>query len=187
MCKISFKANTINYSTITKIKPNNIEEKIICSFIELDTKNKDDYKAIKTIAHNWDNGYSIAVDIFENFSNDKQKSHVIDTYPNRYFALIDQDKTVEKLNPKTILGIAQVSRKIDDVFYLDFIQTNPNHIKNAQNRGFKHIGKTLINSIINVLPNKELTAFPIDDETKAFYKKLNFRQIKNSNFMKFRI
>ena len=187
MCKISFKANTISYSTITKIKPNNIEEKVIGSFVELDTKIKDDYNAIRAIAHNWDNGYSIAVDIFDNFVADKYSIHVFNTHPNRYFAIIDKDSPVDKILPESILGIAQISKKFNNTFNLDFIQTNPKHIKDARNRGFKHIGKTLINSIIKILPNKEISTCPTDNKAKAFYEKLNFKQIKNSNFMEFRI
>ena len=182
---VSFKASTINYANITKINPiNKTETSFIGSFVELDKRNEYDYNALRTIANKWENGYSLAVDIFDNFTCDKHGHHFYNKNNCRYFAILDKNYPVKKLDSESILGIAQISKNLDNTYFLDFLQTNPKHICKSIDREFRNIGRTLVDLIVNILPNKDITTCPVDDSARAFYEKMNFKQVKNSEFMK---
>ena len=182
---ISFKASLINYTMISRIKPKN--EPHIGAFVELDTQSKDDFIALQTIAKNWENGFSLAQDIYSKFKYDKRSSSLFDVLKHRFFALVDGNKPTKTLNPDSILGIASIFEEKEGDCILEFIQTNPEHKYGNRNRTFKHVGKALLKSIIDFVPNKDLMLFPIDKDAELFYKKNVFVKKQKSGFLKVRV
>ena len=182
---ISFKASLINYTTINRINPRN--EQYITSFVELDTRNQEDFLALQSIAKKWENGFSLAQDVYNDFKCDRNGTHLFESVKKRFFALINEKKPVKMLDPDSILGIASVSNEQDEAFVLEFLQTNPEHKYGNENRKFKHIGKALLNSIIDILPNKDLKLYPVDKDAELFYRKNIFVKKQKAGFLKFRI
>ena len=184
MCSINFKANIISYPKVKKVEANHPVKDVEVLFAELDPKDKDDYNALRTVAHSWENGRSLAVDILDFFSADRHASKSFTSHPNRYFAILDKDKYSGRLLPDSILGLAQVS-KGENSYYLDFIQTNPKHKNWVYGKSFSGIGKSLVNAILGCISKKDIKAYPINGSARAFFEKLNFKQIKNSDYMRF--
>lgn len=188
---VSFKASLVNYSTIIKRDLNNRkEENVVSSFVELDPQNSADHQALREIAYTWDRGASLANDIYDNFTADRYRARAffatgIKNIKFRYFALLNQYQLSEKeLDSDSILGVASFIEEVDNTYTLQQIQTHPNHSHSATNREYRHIGEAMLKSILNLILNKDIKLFPVDENAKAFYKKFNFKQIPRSDYMR---
>ena len=135
---INFKANYINTGTVKKIDRSFNYLAHDASFVSLNPKNKKDVLALESINGDWD--CSFLRSICNNLYRYSKRT--------RLYALTTQEKNFEDLNPKQILGIAVGEHNKDQGFYLDFLQTNPKHIKGSSPYpDYKNIGTAILNCI----------------------------------------
>ena len=180
---LSFKASLVDTVNIKKIYPNKTTTDYPSHFVELDTLCYEDYKAIRTIARSWEKVASFAGDLFDRFVVDRSILPQKEKPKYRYFALTKSDEPFENVNADNILGVASVTKEKDDSFTLSQLQVDPEHQYGSQRREFKHIGQALVESIIKILPKKEVSLYAATRDAEIFYEKLNFVQKPNSIFM----
>lgn len=181
---VSFKASIVNYATIIKKdKTTQKESNYIGSFVELDKNNEDDYNALREVAFKWERGFSYAMDILDNFVYERNGRNAINDGQYRYFALTTHNKPFEKLDSDSILGVASLIERKNTSSTLQHLQVHPEHYYESSNRGFRHIGKAITESIQNLI-NNDIQLYSIDEAATAFYKKMNFVLDKKSIFMK---
>ncbi len=177
---ISFKASVIGSAYIQKLTPDKNFTDYQSRFVELNTDSNEDYEAIRTIARSWKQGSSFVVDMFDSFATDRFLHN--ETY-KRYFALIKTHKPQLGVCAETILGVAAIKNEKDGTCTISQLQVDPDHEHGSSLRRYKGIGKQLLSSILDLIPNKEFTLYASSKSAKIFYEKLNFIQKPNSIFM----
>lgn len=183
---ISFKANIINYSTLIKKESQNKETPFIASFVELDTLNKDDFKALQTIAKTWEKGGSFAFDMYSNFKHDFRSEGAIIPTNFKYFAMLKEDTPNRILDSDSILGVISYRKDENNSFSIEQVQVNPKQIYTNPDRNIRHIGKQMLISIQNLLSSKTLKVFAVDEAAEKFYLSLGFKKKRNSKLLFFK-
>ena len=173
MPPINFKANFIRNTNIQQVINNSYVAKQV-ALVELDTKDKNDISALKTVADKWENktqGYTrcIYYDATKDFKFSDTTEH--------YYAITLQNKNHKYLQPENILGLALFSKHNNgSTNELKWLQVNPdtnyNNKPKPNNRFFKNIGRSLVNFIKEV-SDKTINVYS-DADAIDFYEKLGF-------------
>ena len=179
---ITFKSSFINNVNIPIIKPEEKKTDQGCSLVEFNTNSESDYKLLKDLSKNWNNGRSYAADVFDYFS--VQRVCQGKTYfPNhRYFGLIEN--TNDKVNSDSVLGVINILEQTEDnSCILAYLQVNPENVYGAENRKLKHIGELLVKNILDIISAKTYKAIAVNKNSKLFFEKLNFIKSVESAYM----
>ena len=183
---ISFKANIINYSTLIKKESQNQETPFIGSFVELDTQNKDDFKALQTVAKTWEKGGSFAFDMYSNFKHDFRGEKTIIRSNFKYFAMLKENTPNRILDSDSILGVISYKKDDNSSFSIEQVQVDPKQIYTNPERNIRHIGKQMIKSIQDLLSSSTLKVFAVDEAAEKFYLSLGFKKKRNSKLLYFK-
>lgn len=165
---ISFQANYIQSATIKKAVKKSYKNTPV-SFVELNPFSNNDKYALRKIGKTWGHGYSYARDIQDNFED----PIIIKNKDSRFFAISEQMSGFDKLKPSKVLGLIETSEDKGALF-IDLLQCNPEHMFASAKRKFKEIGKALIDSLKDTIPQKEII-LSADEEAIPFYLKQGFK------------
>ena len=186
---ISFRANCIATSTINKYNSQNEKESLPVSFVQLNLDDKNDKKALKSLAKTWIGNiyaHKISKD-FQKQNDSKQKEN-----PLYFYGLTLQQDGFEKIDPSQVLGITEISNFIEpdylklgfysyDDVEINYIQTNPQCQYPCYKSGIKDIGKKMIACLREHFAKSNLWVIPSTDATK-FYEKLGFEICQGTIF-----
>ena len=143
MSQINFTANFIKHANVQKqYHPNTYYNKQV-SIVELDKDDANDIDALYKTSESWTkDGARYAFDIFHEAVkgyeyDDIEKEH--------YYALTEQDKDYEKLEPDKILGMMLFSESKFNENEINWFQVKPNsNFVNSRDRKCRHVGKAMI-------------------------------------------
>jgi len=181
MSQISFKANFVKPVIVKKKDDNHNYANTKVSLVEIDVDNKGDMYALKELPQNWgpDNFSS---DIY----NNAKKRHMtgdVDSDVHTY-AVTSQNHNFQTLNSDKILGVAELIDVDSKNNKLNLLQVNPDYSKSyvysKDNRKYKNVGSSMLNSLINLAPDKNLNV-RTTQWVEDFYKKHDFEKVGNSD------
>ena len=142
--KTSFGAKFISSANVKKFASKldkYVPEKT--SFVEIDPTNSADVSAVGNIAKYWEHekyasniNYTVE-SLSKNGGNDRTK----------VFAISSQNKDLDNLDDKKILGVAEIE-KFETGLNLRYLQVNPDYIFN-QPKLYKHVGSEMLNCLKN--------------------------------------
>lgn len=142
--KTSFGAKFISTASVKKIA-SNLDEyvPVKSSFIEIDSNNLNDVKAVSNIAKYWENekyasNIDYVVQTLNKTGNDGR---------TKVFAISSQENGLEKLDDEKILGITEIE-KLTNGLNVMYLQVKPDYIY-KQPRVYKHIGTEILNCLKN--------------------------------------
>ena len=182
---INFKASLLTQVNIQKRDFNNNYKDYKASVFELSPNSDNDYNVLRTISRKWDNGYSFAGDLFDDFATSHFCKYDNIFYPDiRYFAI---SKTSDKvITSNNILGVTSLIKGIDNTHILKHVQVNPTHKFGSSLREYRYIGKSIIETI-KKLPNiNEIKLYAPNRGAEFFYENLNFKYLADSIFMHYK-
>lgn len=169
---ISFRAKLINKSDLGKLIEGcypSCYERQSASFVEIDSSNTDDIKALSEVAKYWmygkftSNIYHAACAL-RNGSN-YYKNHKI-------YALTTQRSNYNNLNSDKILGLVHVSPNDDNYTFIEHFEVNPQYIY-ASEQEYKGIGTAMLDSLKQVY--NKLSCCPLSSKYVInFYEKNGF-------------
>mgnify|MGYP002862025416 CR=1 FL=1 len=147
------------------------------SVVELEPKNRNDYKAINVAVNNWNND-SFGSNIAGSFNrlvmnqNEDKSTHIL--------ALTTQNKDYGSLKPDLIQGLMEIyeGQAVTDVFYL---QVNPDIVYASESPKYKHVGKSLVTTLQDICDNKEILLYS-KESAMPFYKKLGFNYVNGITY-----
>jgi hypothetical protein len=116
------------------------------NFVEINSQNEKDIKALKKVAQTW------SEKCFANqiYKNAKSKPNLM-TY-----ALTKQKSDYENLEYKNVLGLCQLSKEMNGVMSIEYLQTKPEFQIENKNREYKKIGSRVLHSLKKVFHDKTL-------------------------------
>lgn len=140
----SFGAKFIRPAKVKKLSHNlNNYVGVNSSFIQIDTDNINDVKAISNIAKYWENElYASNIDFTVKTLNKKGKDET-----RKVFAITTQETGFENLSDEKILGLTEIEKLTQGVNVM-YLQVNPDCIY-KQPRIYKHIGTEILNCLKN--------------------------------------
>ena len=151
---ITFKAQLIDSTNITRVIGNNKTKDHKVSFIELKAKDKKDLETIRKVASSWDR-YSYAGNIYGHALS----AHLWEDDTDQvFFALTEQRTGFQKADPLEILGLCEIRKRPGTNHYISYIQTDPEYKFEPlrfENAKYKHIGISLIKSLMKLFPQKD--------------------------------
>lgn len=163
---VSFKGSLISQTTVNKKNFFNkkYSQKQV-SFVELDHWDCKDLQALNKLSKSWPRTLAKTIEYFA-------IHHVIHM---KTFALTQQNKDFENINPKKILGIVQAEPISKYHYHIEHFQVNPKYISTeSKNPKFKKVGTTIINCIKSFKDLKMITLDSIPN-AKDFYIKNHFK------------
>ncbi len=178
---INFKANLVSTTTVKRINNKQDLKDVEVNFVKLNPLAAEDVFALEKTCSDWGDTAYYANRINTNFQNYKldQNSNNV-----QFFAITEQSKNFDKLNPKKILGLAQTSNLSSGAIFLDELQVSPEHNYNASNALFKKIGTSVINSIKKLFFDKDIFVCPATLSSEIFYTKVGFRPFLETGIMR---
>ena len=139
-----------NFGAILKFSPSiemvdiyGIPSRVETSFVQIDSDNKFDIKALRDVAKYWkdnlyaDNAYNTALMKFKQERNHKN----YDVY-----ALTFQKDNLERLDSDDIIGIVEVMNLEDKQVYIEHIEGKPVYV-NEIHRQYNEIGTAMLDSL----------------------------------------
>jgi len=202
MSTISFKANPMMQVSVKKLD-NNKYAPAKATLVELCPDNANDLSCLDDVSGIWKEtfAYGIWHDAYQQHVNghdEKEKTH--------FYAVTEQNKDFEKLNPNKILGLVEF-KKNDGKHSNEivFLQTNPKNISHHKSKNkpqnifaellsifslnkskteYKSIGSSIINSLKTLFPNEDIFLYSAE-WAQGFYKKQGFKKCpqKDKGFM----
>lgn len=176
---INFRANYVNSVLVDKFDADTWNyEPCKVSFVEYDSANQKDFKALYDAVKVW-HGQNFAGCILDNAA-----LMITDALPkneNKIYILTEQMDEFENLNPKKIMGLAQMALKKDKPDELRFLQVRPNLIDRFDIRKFKNVGKGIIDSLKFLYSQKGIFVMSSRFST-GFYLKQGFEKIVSSKY-----
>lgn len=179
--QVSFKAHLLNTPTIYKRNNNEFKLKQAARFLEVDIDSEEDFEAIREVGFSWQGGASLAGDMLDMLATQKYCTSGNFCPSYSYFALTNRDDN--RLTGDSILGVASVRHDAGDTFTLQHLQVKPEQTYGSSFREYKHIGKAILVSIIDLFPKKNIKLYPFTNDAEKFYEKFNFKKLPNSFYM----
>ena len=167
----NFTSNFINRTQIIKTG-NGIP--IDASFIEIDSSNYNDVKAMEAVDKLW-GGNTFATNIYQAARAKRNKS--VYYAQSHIYALTLQDKDFDKIEPGQILGVAHINKKANNAGYLENIQSKPDCVYSI-NPEYKYIGSGILNSLKKLYNEISLTS-----SNRKFYVKNGFKEITKNHYV----
>lgn len=164
-----FNAHFLNKSIIQEMNSRTKKyNKKVVNFVEFDFKNKDDLIAMADALNIWvDDEYGKKIlDVAKRIINLNAISN-----NNRIFLLTTQTKNFVKLDKNKILGMAHMMTFPNVFPELRYLQVHPKNKFNENKRQYKHIGKSIINSLKKIYSNITLIS---SYKSALFYEHLGF-------------
>ncbi len=190
MTSINFKANYLNSARVQKYQ-NSEYRPFDASFVKVDLNNQQDLDALKSTAIEWGET-AFSSPIYSAASGDSK----LEKPGNRHFYILTSQKnSFDKLNPDTILGMAEID-KLSETNSLEYLQVNPKYITSHKKKTvidkcldiifkpkeetkvipeYKQIGSAILNSLKSIFSDKPMILLTVP-EAKKFYKKNGFVQ-----------
>lgn len=171
---LTFKANYISSATVQHYDKNsNKYTPLETSFVELRPEQKNDLRSIKDLGYLW---YPRALFI-DDFENDFMELCRYQNYNSvsKFYALTKQKTGFEDLKAKDILGFTQVCKRKENLYKLDYIQTHPDFMHDSGERQIKHIGKAIMDSVKQLLPEGKSIWLESLVTAEEFYLKQGFK------------
>ena len=154
------------------------------ALVELDGHSYNDLKSVQDIVYPWGGYSSYTYDICERMSAVYENPpHINNGW--YFYALTNQKNGYEKLDPKAILSIAQVSNQgNNDNIKINFFETNEKYNHYAKKSKFSKIGTALCDSIKKMYSTKDIFITAVDDAI-PFWKKNGFKRVheKSNEFV----
>ena len=182
---ITFKSSFIKSVNIPKVKSRQKDSFQEGALVEFNPNSQRDYKILRSISRNWEDGNSYAVDVFDYFST-QRICRGRTFFPNhKYYGITKNTDT--NSNSTSVLGVVNILEEEDKgTCTFAYLQVHPNHTYGAKNRKYKHIGELLIQSIIENSSARIFKAIPGNSKSKKFLEKLNFKSLPDSALMIFK-
>ena len=178
---ITFGANYIKDASIKKKNWKGFFEPYSVKMLEFNPKSKDDIKAVNDVVWPWGGFRSFSYEIAENMSDILEGLNRSSSY--KFYALTQQKKDFEQLNPKDILSLVQIIDNGKDRIKISFLETNPKYAYASKNSIFKHIGSAMLNAIESMFENRDFY-INATDESIPFYEKCGYvKTVENTNEM----
>lgn len=163
---------------VKKLNSNGEYKKTPAHFVELLPNCMGDILALSETVKSWKNE-KFASSVFASMLK-KMKGNPL--YTNRkIYAITTQNKNINKLDSKQILGVTEgIVNKNYDV-YLEALQVNPNYVY-AEKPEYKGVGTAILKSLKNIYYKIQLISAS-EKYVKDFYKKNEFIDLpRGSNF-----
>lgn len=173
MNPISFKASFVAPANISKKSaPETYYNKKV-SIVELDKNDANDLLALSETTRLWTReGARYASEIFHEAVKDREYDDVVKEH---YFALTEQNKNIDKLEPNKILGLMLFSESRFNENEINWFQVRPNsNFVNSHDREYKYVGKSMINMLKNKFPEKTIYV-KSSEPAVGFYKAHGFQ------------
>ena len=177
---VNFTAILKDYSPVVKKYDKDIgiynDEKV--SFVEIDTSNKNDIKALRDIAFEWCRGDTYAGQIYDD-ARQKSINRYYD-YENklRFYAITSQKDDFDNLDYKKILAVCKSEEKSSEKMYLNYLQVKPSCIYERPSN-YKMVGTGFLDSLKKYYDEITLTSLKLKKVLK-FYKNNGFMFYKDS-------
>ncbi len=152
------------------------------SFVELDINSNSDCDALRSIGMGWDRGSTFALDLYDYFIMQRLCCFRNDMPQYKYYAITNNTNGVT--NSDSILGVASIVEHSDGTYYIQQLQTNPEHKYGSKIRTFKKIGESLVKNILDKFPNKSFQLLATNLGVENFYKRFGFKIEPKSIYMK---
>lgn len=168
----SFCAKPVGKTTVLKKNIFGKYNPLDINLIQLDVYNKSDMKLLDSLDERWNNENKKIKNALHYYlgsiNNNARKKLSSNNLSNReFYALTRQKFFLNHLNPKKILGVAQIHL---DTANLEYIQVRPKYqYKENEPRKIKHIGKHFLESLKEFTNGKGIRVYS-DDNAKNFYK-----------------
>ena len=177
---INFKASYIHSTNILKKEPNQGFIPHQVAFVEVEPTNFEDILAINNANIKWDGGETLASHIIYNMNSIYKKLPQIKE--KKFYALTTQQDSFEKLEPESILGLAEVSKLNNETQEIDYLQLNPKYLGKV--RELIKMGDAIMKSIKALFPNKMLE---VNSSATAinFYRRNGFLPLNSFGRMRF--
>lgn len=150
-----------------------VTSKCKVSFVELNPFSENDMRLVKELPSIWSEGPDFRY-FRDSFLHDSSSYDDV----SRFFALTTQTEDVRKLNPSKILGLAKTTREYGYGYgyvNIDTIQVNPLDYFNNPLSKYKNVGKTIMNSLINLFKNETVEILAPDNFVK-YFEKFDFKK-----------
>ena len=92
------------------------------------------------------------------------------TVDQKVYAISTQDKNFEKVSPKKVLGIFEVTDR-NDVYALEYLEVKPSQAYGKKKRTFTEVGKACIDFIKSKFKQKDVEIYALEDAI-PFYEKM---------------
>lgn len=176
---ISFNGKYIKSTNIVKKNLFGHFNPLNVSLVEIDTFNKKDIKALQDVGVIWNQVYSNEIYDNARYINNMAYRSLM----SRFYVLTKQQRNFENLKYNDILATMQVSvasrRK---KMCIDFLQVDPQHNYDAENRKYKNIGSSFLNSVVSIFKDFEVTLSSAPTAIE-FYLKNGFDLVKGESSM----
>lgn len=145
------------------------------ALVELDGHSYNDLKSVEDIVFDWGGFSSFTFDICDNMHTIYENPpHINNSW--YFYALTNQKGNYDKLDPKAILSIAQVTNTFNDRIKLNYFETNMKYAHDAKKSKFARIGTALMDGIKSLHSGQSIYA-KVVDEAKPFYLKNGFEDL----------
>ncbi len=172
---INFQAQLLSKTKALKYDRDNGEyNDVPVSFVEVSPKDSDDMKSVRNAVEYWDGdlyGMNIANSMGTlRWSTDENPS-------DKFFVITTQQKDFQKLNSDNIEAIAHIfeTKKRVKVVHL---QVNPDLIYTLEQPKYKHIGKSMIDSLKDKYNDRSINLIS-SSTAQRFYEKQGFNRTKD--------
>ena len=143
--------------------------------VELDPSDENDVDVINEIKYYWGGKKSLSYALATNMNN--IYNGITDKGLTRFFALTEQKKKFENLNPKKLLSVAEITTFNKEITSIDLLETYFKESHLSKKARFKHIGTAMLESIIFLFRGTNIileSAYSAED----FYLKHGFVKVK---------
>lgn len=171
---ISFKAQFIKPVHINRVIGQGNYNKCLASFVELNSKDINDVKAIKLLSKEWGKKATYIKTISDNMHNEYKEQNT--KGKNKIYALTTQLSDLEVLNPQDIQGVLEIipTMSQDKDLYISYFEVNPENTCSNSEKIYTKIGSEILNTIKKMFPKKKLFTVAGND-SQRFYEKNGFK------------
>lgn len=147
------------------------------SIAQIDTNNINDILFLKTFAET-SNPYSYAECLFSDAVMNLQVK--IGGFIQKILILTSQQKEFENLNPKDVKGFISYYKHPNNEIRINYLEGLQDNFFNNKNREYKHIGKSLFESMLELETPKKITLHSTSF-AKPFYEQFGLQKNPNKD------
>ena len=159
--EVNFKANLLSKTYVRKLDP--IKNKFVpheVSFLEINSREKRELKAIKRLGCLWNSEEDFATKIFRKAKSDPRL---------RTFVLTTQQENFDTVDETKILGITQLSKENPEQYCIEYLETDPRQQYTNKDREFKKVGRRILHSLKKAFYDKSIRVKYLMERTSFYY------------------
>lgn len=170
---INFRAKYINNVQIKKRISENVFKPIRTSFIEIDSTNANDIKALDKAHKYWVDSFASNISVLAKALH--QGRFLANDF--KIYALTKQAKKFNSLKADDILGLVEVNQIDKNKIHIEYLQVDPKQVYAAEPE-YSGIGSRILDSLKNIY--ETITLNPNSSGVRKFYEKNDFSQTKEN-------